>query len=69
MDAPTFAHLAYGELVKQLGRDSTHTLRPWDKLPEDEREKWLSAFAVIHAHIFPHGPPATDRYPSAQSRH
>jgi len=64
MDAREFAHRTYGELVKQFGRNSTHTFSSWDALPEAEREKWMSALAVVHAEAFPHGPPADDRYRS-----
>jgi hypothetical protein len=67
MDTLEFTHLTYGELVKQFGRNTTHTFMSWDQLPEDEREKWTSALAVIHAQIFPHGPPETERYKSEQA--
>ena len=67
MDTREFVHLTYGELVKQFGRDTTHTFASWDQLPDDAREKWISALAVIHAQIFPHGPPETDRYRSEQA--
>jgi hypothetical protein len=60
LDAPTFAHRTYGELVKQFGRNSTHTFSSWDQLPALEQEKWVSAFAVVHADIFRHGPPKTE---------
>lgn len=69
LDTLAFAHLTYGELVKQFGRDTAHTFAAWDKLPDAEREKWVSALAVVHAQVFPHGQPATDRYASAQAKH
>jgi hypothetical protein len=57
MDAVRFAHLAYGEIVKQFGLGSTHQLLPWDQLPDNEKERWMSVFAVVHAEVFPHGDP------------
>jgi hypothetical protein len=68
VDTQTFAHLTYGELVKQFGRDTTLKLSAWDQLPGAEREKFVSAMAVIHAQIFPHGQPANERYASAQAK-
>jgi len=68
LDAPAFAHLVYGELVKQFGRDTHLILGAWDQLPESVRETFVGAMAVIHGQIFPHGPPASDRYASAQAR-
>jgi hypothetical protein len=56
MDVLEFAHLTYGELVNQFGRDNVLRLSPWDRLSDGEREKWVAALAVIHAQIFPHGP-------------
>jgi hypothetical protein len=55
MDTLEFTHLTYGELVKQFGRNTDHTFSSWDKLPEAEREKWVSALSVIHSQVFPRG--------------
>jgi hypothetical protein len=63
MDTQAFAHLTYGELAKQFGRETTLTLGPWDKLPSGDREKWMSALAVVHSKILPHGTPV-ENYPS-----
>lgn len=67
-DARTFAHLTYGELVKHFGRNTTHTFTAWDQLPDAEREKWLSALAVVHAEIFPHGTPDMERYKGTDAK-
>lgn len=63
MDTLEFAHLTYGELVKQFGLNTTHSFSSWDKLPESEREKWVSALAVIHAQVYPHGDEKGDEKP------
>jgi hypothetical protein len=69
METLEFVHLTYGELVRQFGRNSSHTFASWDQLPEAEREKWVAALSVIHGQVFPHGEKElhTDRGPGVRS--
>lgn len=67
MNTREFTHLVYGELVKQYGRNATLTLASWDQLPEADRERWISAMAVIHDKVFPHGPADPERYKPAHA--
>lgn len=55
MDTLEFTHLTYGELVRQFGRNTTHTFVSWDQLPAAERERWVAALSVVHSQVYPHG--------------
>jgi hypothetical protein len=41
------AHQVYGQLVKHFGLGAAHTFSAWDKLTDDERQKWVAALTDV----------------------
>ncbi len=40
-------HQVYGQLVKHLGLNTTHTFSAWDTLSQDQKAKWIAALMDV----------------------